>query len=227
MEIANLFGAWFSSVYEKPIVFNNSVLDNITDCIDLNITDISISEVFDALASLKCELSSGPDLIPPIFLNNCRWSLAKPIHYLFLLSLKTGNFPLAWKTCFITPVWKSGDRSSVTNYRPISKLNTIPKLFEKILELKLTSSFSQILVNEQHGFRRAKSTITNTMLFYTHLVETVTSGGQIDVIYTDLHKAFDKVDHQLLLGKLRKLGLRPIIILVLFLFKRSFTTGEN
>lgn len=61
-----------------------------------------------------------------------------------------------------------------------------------------------MLVNEQHGFRRAKFTITNSLVFYSYLVETVPSGIQIYTISTDLYKAFDKVDHYLLLVKLRK-----------------------
>lgn len=132
IEVANLFSEWFSSVNAKPIVFNDAVLININDCVDCKKIDISISEVFDSLASLNCTISSNPDSIPTILLNYCTWALTKPINLLYNLSLKSSIFPKTWKASFVTLVWKSGDRSSVTNYyRPISKLNFIPKLFEK------------------------------------------------------------------------------------------------
>lgn len=115
------------------------------------------------------------------------------------------------KLSYVNPIWKSGDRSITINW-PSSKLYIVLKLLEKILEPKLTDLFNHVFVNEQHGFRRAKSTLTNTLVFYSYLVETVTLGGHVDAIYTDLHKAFDKVDHGLLLAKLHKLGFRDPLL---------------
>jgi hypothetical protein len=112
------------------------VLDNIYDCIDCNMIDISITELFDFLASLNNTYSSGSDFIPPILLKNCHWTWTKPIHHLYNLSLKLNIFPKAWKVNYVTPIWKSGDRSFVSNYRPISKLNIISNFFKKILEPK-------------------------------------------------------------------------------------------
>jgi hypothetical protein len=78
---------WFSSKYEKSISFNNFVLSNVIDCVKINILDITISEVFDSLNSLKCASSSGHDPIPHILLHNCYWALTKPFHLLFNPSL--------------------------------------------------------------------------------------------------------------------------------------------
>ncbi|KAE9542302.1 hypothetical protein AGLY_003429 [Aphis glycines] len=146
-EVVNAFSDCFFLVYEKPISLNNFVLSNVIDWISINILDISTSEVFDSLTSMKCASSPGHDSIQPILLHNCRWALTKPLHHLFNLSLKSGTYPETWKISFVSPIWKSGDRSSVSNYRPISKMNIIPKLFEKIIEPKLIYLFSNVLIN--------------------------------------------------------------------------------
>jgi sarcosine oxidase/L-pipecolate oxidase len=83
----------------------------------------------------------------------------------------------------------------------------LPKLFEKLLEPLLFKTFNPILINEQHGFHRKKSTMTNLLRFYTNILESVEIGGQIDAIYTDLKKAFDSVNINLLIIKLRKLSM--------------------
>jgi len=67
--------------------------------------------------------------------------------------------------------------------------------------------FKNILADEQHGFRKMKSTETNLIVFYSHLIDVVKSGGRVDAIYTDLRKAFDSVDHGILMLKLKKLGI--------------------
>jgi hypothetical protein len=91
-------------------------------------------------------------------------------------------------------------------------MNFIPKLFVKIIEPKLMHLFSNDLISEQHSFCRVKSTVTNNLVFYSYLVNIVLSGGQVDAIYTNLQKTFDKVDHGLLLLKLYKLGVRDPLL---------------
>lgn len=79
----------------------------------------------------------GPDLFPEIFFRNCCYSLTHQIHFL-LLSLSSGIFPTIWITSNINPIFKSGSKSNIRNYRPIFRLSVLPKLFEKSLESKLT-----------------------------------------------------------------------------------------
>lgn len=123
-----------------------------------------------------------------------------------MLSLSTGKFPSYWKMSYIYPVFKSGNRNNIKNYQPISKINTLSKLFEKLIEPKITSLLKPVLSNLQHGFCKAKSTITNLLVFYTNLISTVQEKGQIDAVYTDLGKAFDSVNHCTLIMKLKLLG---------------------
>ncbi|KAF0715110.1 Reverse transcriptase domain-containing protein, partial [Aphis craccivora] len=90
---------------------------------------------------------------------------AYPLHSLFNQSLTTGVIPKSWKSVLISPIFKKGDRSSVLNFRPISKISIIPKLFTKIINSKLYPILNNILIDEQHGFRSGRSTTTNLAVF--------------------------------------------------------------
>jgi len=118
--------------------------------------------------------------------------------------LNSGIFPSKWKLSYVFPLWKAGRKSEVTNYRPISKLCALPKLLDKLVESKISDSFKNILVDEQHGFRKSGSTETNLIVFYSHLIDVVKSGGRVDAIYIDFKKAFDSIDHGILMIKLKK-----------------------
>jgi len=207
--IVNNFKSSFASAYSSSISINlltqNMPLVS-SDSVDLSSCDISISEVFDELSFLKPNIKSGPDLIPSIFFLNCKYALTRPIHFLFSLSLSTGNFQSSWKINYTYPVFKLGNRYDIQYYRPISRLNVLSKLFEKLLEPKITSLLNVVLSNMQHGFCKAKSTITNLLIFYTDLVTPVQGNGKIDAVYTYLRKVFDSVNHGILLSILAQLG---------------------
>jgi len=101
------------------------------------------------LSTLNYVFSSGPDSVPLILLYNCRRALTKPIHHLYNFSLKSGIFPEAWKMSFGTLIWKSGDRSLLTNYRSryIEIKLQYPKTLREILEPKWHYSLMCLLVN--------------------------------------------------------------------------------
>ncbi|XP_075167479.1 uncharacterized protein LOC142239572 [Haematobia irritans] len=100
----------------------------------------------------------------------------------------------------------SGNRFKVSNYRGIAKLSAIPKLLEKMVTEFITHQVSSALNECQHGFRKSRSTITNILELTTLVNDGFRMGKQTDVIYTDFSKAFDKVNHMLLLRKLQQLG---------------------
>jgi len=102
---------------------------------------------------------------------------------------------------------KSGDASDVTNYRPISIISHIAKVFESVVYHCIKRSLNHILIDEQHSFRPGKSTCTNGVSFLSYIIENFESGSQIDVIITDFKKAFDTVNHELLFYELERLGL--------------------
>lgn len=101
---------------------------------------------------------------------------------------------------------------NVTNYRGIAKLNAIPKLFEKLVTDTVSHYVSSAISPYQHGFRKGYSTTTNLLEFSSHVIDGFVSGMKTNVIYTDFSKAFDKVNHHILLWKLRVIGFKGKLI---------------
>ena len=123
--------------------------------------------------NLDVSKGPGPDKIPAICLKNIAMSICEPLQKIFMLCLEKGAFPKFWKQSFITAIFKSGSRSEIKNYRGISILSAIPKLYEKMVCDKLTPQFAGIIDKSQHGFVKGKSTETNTLLFVNFLVNSL------------------------------------------------------
>ena len=172
----------------------------------ISIVEFSEKEIIKACSSLTPNLTSGSDLIPAFLVKDCAHVLASPLKILFNCSMQLGRFPDRWKITNICPILKGGNRSDITNYRPISLLPNFSKVFEKALVNKMHDAIARSISPHQHGFCRGRSTTTNLVSITQYLSETLDNGGQVDVIYTDLAKAFDKVDHQVLLNKLHDFG---------------------
>ena len=210
-DICTAFNDFFESVFtisSLPDVVNYSLNDD-RNCTD-TISEIVISKdmVHKHLSSLDVSKGAGCDGVPPIFLSSCAQSLAYPISLLFQLSLKQSVFPMLWKRANVIPIHKKGPRSGIVNYRPISILNTIAKVFEKIVFHNIYPVLSQSIPDTQHGFMRRRSTVSNLACFTDYVFSEMENGGQVDVVYTDFEKAFDRVDHVNLLHKLQTLGIR-------------------
>lgn len=124
-------------------------------------------------------------------------------------SLTCGVFSEKWKDSNLTPVFKSGQKDVVTNYRGISLLSIMSKRLERCVHTHIYSHVEDLLYPEQHAFRKHKSCVTQ-LVQYTHsLKKTLDSGGQSDaVIYLDMAKAFDRVPPEKLMYKLEMLGFR-------------------
>ena len=170
------------------------------------LSDIGLSEM-EALSSLDSSKSAGPDGISPKILKYCALALYKPIHHLFMLSLSQHYLPVDWQLHLITPVYKSGDKSSVRNYRPISLLRVISKVFERIIYDKISPFVSNLLSHCQFGFRPKHSTTQQLLAFLSNIQNSFSSNSQTDVIYLDFKKAFDSVSHNELLVKLWSFGI--------------------
>lgn len=95
----------------------------------------------------------------------------------------------------------------VSNYRPITKLSVLPKLLQMLMMLWLTFSFKNLINTPQHGFIKGRSVETNLLCYYNAISKSLESGTQTDVIYTDFSKAFNSINHSLLLVKLRLYGI--------------------
>lgn len=133
-----------------------------------------------------------------------------------------GVFPKMLKISSVTPVFKSGNKSDVKNYRPISILSHIAKLFELLVLRNIQPSVNNILIDEQYGFRPGRSAVSNLIVLNNYILEAFGEHSQVDVIFTDFAKAFDRVDHRALMDILYKSGFGEPILSWL----RSYLTGR-
>lgn len=209
IESANLFVSYFSSTYNhspSPLQSRSLSLGQLPYDLPSNIT-FTPKDVNFLLDSLANSFSNGPDGISARCLYYCRNSITNPLFLLYRRSLSEGIFPSVWKICSVTPVLKAGDPSDVANYRPISIIPHLAKLFESLVYSNVKRSLNHLLIDEQHGFRPGKSTVTSSVAFTTYLLDNIEKGGQVDVVFTDFKKAFDTVDHGLLINELGQLGI--------------------
>lgn len=212
VDVCKLFSKFFSSVYEPT---SNNSSDSITPSdSQVLITDLTFSRdtIVKSLKSLDVTKSCGPDGIPPFFLKYSAESIGVPLLNLFNRSLKEGIVPQAWKVAHITPVFKSGTKNDVTNYRPISLLPTLSKVLERLVHNAIYPILHNIIIPEQHGFVLGRSTVSNLVLYSNILFENMDNQLQVDSIYTDFCKAFDKVDHTMLLQKIEFNGIRGSLL---------------
>jgi len=107
--------------------------------------------------------------------------------------------PAEWKLVNVSPIFKNGNTHKAENYRPVSLMCQMSKIFETIVRDALVQYLEshKLIMESQHGFRNGRSCLTNILTFLDEVVECVDSGEEMDVIYMDFAKAFDKVPQRL------------------------------
>jgi hypothetical protein len=213
-ESCDMFSAFFQSVFEPSSICEDfSVNDlnlNHVDTTDLVINDVVFTrlEVHKALKTLDVSKSAGIDNIPSLFFKEIAAEIEKPLCYLYNKCLSDGVFPKIWKSARVVPIHKDGAKNDVKNYRPISILPVLSKVFERLIHNALYPHLHGLILKEQHGFVKRRSTITNLISYTSNLFNALDKNKQIDSIYTDFRKAFDIVDHRILLEKIAFNGIR-------------------
>lgn len=202
--IVNLFAKYFSTVYSKSQV--HTLTEDYCEPLNISISKFTLFEVFSKIEKLPNKLSTGPDGIPNILLKNCIYTITTPLMLLFNLSLDQKTLPDMWKTSFIVPIYKSGDKENIKNYRGVCNQSSIPKLLDSLVYDDLSWSCKSIIIDQQHGFLSGKSTSSNLLIYTTDIFNALECKCQVDSIYTDFAKAFDRVDHSLLINKLKIVG---------------------
>lgn len=204
--VVNAFASFFQSSFIKSSNHNiNKVsLTSFPTCIS---PVFSEDDVCKALKKLKSKPTAGFDSVPAYIVRDCAYAFAKPLCYLFNLALNTCSFPTVWKLAKICPVFKKGDKSNVENYRPIVIISNFAKVFENLLYNIIYSHAKLLISTEQHGFYPGRSTTSNLVCLTQYISTHLDQAGQVDVIYTDFSKAFDRLDHGILLAKLSDIGL--------------------
>ncbi|KAG7306859.1 hypothetical protein JYU34_008326 [Plutella xylostella] len=215
-DICDLFSLHFQSVYSNysiigsttqltgdNFVTNNLALDNFT---------MTEEEVLKKLKELDGDKAPGPDQLPPFFLKKCAYNLVKPLTKIFQLSLKTSCYPTKWKLAYLTPIHKSGDYNNIAYYRPISNLSACGKVLESLVQKYILSHVKNQINENQHGFLPKKSTASNLVSYVSYLSDALDKQNEVHAIYTDFSKAFDLVNHRLLLRKIEGMGIHGSLL---------------
>ena len=165
-----------------------------------------------SLNMLKNGKAPGPDGVPTHLVKDAANFIAKPLMMIFNASLKQGIFPNIWKLAKITPMYKSGARSEENNYRPISVLSVFSKLFEKVVHDQLSDFLlsTRKLTMSQFAYRQLHSTITSLISVSDYWYENIDKNNVNIALFLDLKKAFDTVDHEILIRKMKVYGIKDI-----------------
>ena len=200
MSQANLFNNFFSEQFSDRSSYDIHIDYTSDENFDIEFCHRKIRKL---LANINANKSFGPDLIHGKVLKNCAMSLAYPLALLFKLSYNTGSVPREWRLANVVPVHKKGARENVENYRPISLTSLVMKTFERVIKDEILLRTSHLLDDRQHGFLKERSCTTNMVGFCDSIALSMNEGHRSDVVYFDFSKAFDSVNHDLILEKLK------------------------
>ena len=167
----------------------------------LTFKNISEGDTLKIINNLNSKKSSGHDGLSLNLLKDIKLELAKPITLIINQSLNTGIFPDKLKIAKITPIHKQNDKTRIDNYRPISLLPAISKIIERAIFDQITTYFNinKLFHNNQYGFRKEHSTELAALEVIDRITCNMDNGKIPFNIYLDLSKAFDTLDHNILI----------------------------
>ena len=217
-QMADLLQEQFSSVFSDPSSpdikdpdFPLPLIGHPQTPEDFCIID---DDIIAAIGNIPSNSASGPDGIPAILLKSCAKELCEPIRLIWSESFERGEVPKFYKDTYITPLYKKGDRARAVNYRPVALTSHIIKVYERILRGMMVSFIEKngLLCDNQHGFRSGRSCLTQLLSHVDDIVQGLVKNADTDAIYLDFAKAFDEVDHRLLIMKLRRMGFHEKVV---------------
>ena len=219
-EIAEHFNSYFSSIADNLISgLGNTpsdlskLVNFVESCKDpdvvFSVPDITNAQVLQIIKGISPHKAAGIDKISARFLHIAAPILAPSIARLINMSFSTGTFPTHWKTANVTPLFKQGAASDPSNYRPISVLPVVSKVIERHMHNSLYAFLmdNNLLYSRQSGFRGMYSTETALIKLVDELLFGLDNNHVCGIVLVDYRKAFDMVDHKLLLRKLELYGI--------------------
>ncbi|MCG8096816.1 MAG: hypothetical protein JAZ17_24870 [Candidatus Thiodiazotropha endolucinida] len=206
---ANLLNGFFrdqTMLNDQNVELPDIIPHNVTSPLrTLSLTPLEVESV---LKTLELGKASGPDGLNNRILKELAQEISVALCALFNYSLSKGCFPAPWKDANLSPIPKKGDLSLLTNHRPISLLNSVSKLFERLVFKHLFNHLrdNNILTPLQSGFIPGDSTVNQLTYLYNTFCHALDNGKEVRVVFCDIKKAFDRVWHAGLLHKLRACG---------------------
>ena len=220
-KMCNVFNEYFINIVSElkyPVDQGNNLMLNCCRYLDRNpstcyFKPITCTEIIDIVSNIKSDCSPGYDDISIKVKKKSIHVLCQPICAIFNQWLDLGIFPDDLKIARVFPVYKNGSSENVANYRPISVLPIFSKILEKCMYNRLFDFISKcnILSLNQYGFRPGHST-SSALIDFVHTVTALDNKKYMIAMFLDLKKAFDTVDHAILLHKLELYGIRGIVL---------------
>ena len=230
-KMADILSAQYQSVFSVPK--EKSIYSDCERKTESTLKDLEFSEkdIEDAIDELSNNSASGPDGITAILMKKCKTKLSKPLYILWRDCLDNGITPDKLKVAHIIPIFKSGHQGLASNYRPIALTSHLIKIFEKIVRNGLVKYLDEnnLFNDTQHGFRQGRSCLSQLLEQFESVLKKLGANENVDVIYLDFSKAFDKVDHGILLDKLKSMGIEGNLLdwIKSFLLNRSQSVMVN
>ena len=162
------------------------------------------------ITNLDLSKASGPDCIPVVVRKNCELELSYILAELFNKCLKESCFPNCWKVLLVVLVFKNvGERSTAKNYRPVSLLSMVSKVFEKLVNNRIVDHLEKygLFSDFQYGFRSSRSTADLLIVVSDRIARTFNRSGATRAVALDISKALNRVWHAGFLHKLKSYGI--------------------
>ena len=208
---ADLLNKFFQSVFNESTGSLSDFEGGLTPVTEGRIDNLFVSadDVSKVLASLDTKKACGPDGILPRILKECANELSRSLAALFNYTLAVGKLSSEWKVANVVAIFKSGERSSAENYRPISLTCIVVKVAERLIHDHIMKFLTglQLLCHNQHGFRERRSCITQLLQLVHDWLSVMDRRESVDAVFLDFAKAFDKVSHLHLIQKLHFYGI--------------------
>ena len=226
-DIANMMQDKFKSVFSTPLSEQNMDLnfeeikntEPLSDCI------FEKSDFIQAIDEMRASSSGPKHDVPAIIFKKYKETLWIPLLKFWTKSFRTGIIPKDYKTQIIKILHKKGNKTNPDNWRPISITPHTIKIFERVLRNKMMQYIenNEILNPTQHGFRKNRSCSSQLITHLRNIFEHQINGKEVDCIYLDYSRAFDRVDHNLLLKKLNAINIKDNYLRWI----KNFLTGRS
>ena len=226
LEICNYINSFFTTIASNLVanfpaspglfgtnsmLFKNHYLSKGIAPGNFNLKPVSTDYVYRELCNINPQKSTGLDQIFPRFLKDGAKQLAPILQHIINLSISKCTVPKDQKHAKVTPLFNKNDKLEVSNYRPISVLNSVSKLLEKCVYDQVQSYLSKhnVIYGYQSGFRPGFSTETCLIYLTDFIKENVSKGLYVGTLLLDVQKAFDSVNHDILCEKIKAIGIDP------------------